>query len=71
MSIDIQEATKLRKNWENLKKQNPSLKCEHPDFARESYSRGYTLDYVCIKCGELFYIEERNAILRSRKSSEL
>lgn len=66
MSIDMNEATALRKEWQKKKEGQPSLRCDHPHIERETYIRGNTLDYACTSCGELFSRTERDELLRSR-----
>ena len=64
--MQVGDSYQLRKDWEEKKKLNPNLTCNHINIATEYYYKGKTEDYICTSCGEIFSREERNRIRENR-----
>ncbi len=70
MSIQFEKRKKIVTRWEKKKKQNPQLRCEHPNIEKEYYSDSPTGDYLCTKCGEAFMEEEKEQLEHQRALSK-
>lgn len=49
--MQFEEARDLERMWEERKKKNPDLVCNHPHIEKEYYLSADTGDYVCTICG--------------------
>ena len=59
MGIQFKEANELEAKWEERKRENPDLVCNHPKgFTKEYYLSAGTGDYVCPVCGEVLTAKE-------------
>lgn len=60
MRMTVEKAQKLQNEWEAKLKENPNLKCTHPNGLEKEYYLGMqTGDYICPICGEAFTAEEK------------
>lgn len=66
--MEIGESRKIKEAWEEKKKLNPNIVCNHPYIEYETYYKGKTEDYICTTCGEIFNREERNEIRRQQNT---
>lgn len=63
MRMTVERAKELQNAWEAKLKENPDLKCTHPNKLEKEYYLGtHTGDYVCPICGESFTFEEKKQL---------
>ena len=66
MPVQFEKRREIVARWEKKKKQNPQLRCEHPNIEKEYYFGSPTGDYLCTKCGDAFMEEEKEQLQQYR-----